>query len=242
MRSLCSGSTRANTRTCSTIASSSASPMVRSSAPVTSRAPGSKMSSSRAIASAVAGWSPVIITVRMCARLAMATAAFDLGARRIDHADQAEQHEIVLDALRQLDRRNAAAAACGSTPKRPPARCAWRSRACAAPGRRARRCAATSSARRSSSSGTTLPSSHDIAAFREQDLRRALDEDAQLVRASRDRRWTVVWRLRSEVKGISAMRGKRASSASVDAELARRDDQRAFGRVALHAPAPLAVA
>ena len=119
MRSLCSGSTRANTRTCSTIASSSASLMVRRSTPVTVRAPGSKISSSRAIASAVAGWSPVIMTVRMCARLATATAAFDLGARRIDHADQAEQDEIVLDAVRQFDRRRAlaAAAACGSMPK-----------------------------------------------------------------------------------------------------------------------------
>ena len=76
MRSLCSGSTRANTRTCSTIASSSLSVMVRSSVPVTSRAPGSNISSSLAIASAVAGWSPVIMTERMCARLAVATATF----------------------------------------------------------------------------------------------------------------------------------------------------------------------
>ena len=74
MLSLCSGSTRANTRTCSTMASSPASPIVRRSMPVTVRMPGSKISSSRAIASAVAGWSPVIITVRMCARLATATA------------------------------------------------------------------------------------------------------------------------------------------------------------------------
>ena len=76
MRSLCSGSTRANTRTSSTTASSAASSMRRRSAPVTTRAPGSRMSSSRAIACAVAGWSPVIITVRMWARRATATAAF----------------------------------------------------------------------------------------------------------------------------------------------------------------------
>ena len=40
-----------------------------------------------------------------------------LRARRIDHADQAEQHKIVLDALGQLDLDDAASAAAGSMPR-----------------------------------------------------------------------------------------------------------------------------
>ena len=75
---------------------------------MTSREPGSKMVSSRAIASAVAGWSPVIITVRMCARLAVIDRVLRLRPRRVDHADEAEQHEVVLDAVRQLDVRDCA--------------------------------------------------------------------------------------------------------------------------------------
>ena len=51
-------------------------------------------------------------------------------------------------------------------------------------------------------------------------------------------RWTVVWRLRSDVNGTSAMRGNCVLG---HAELARGDDQSALGRVALHAPAPVAV-
>jgi hypothetical protein len=51
-------------------------------------------------------------------------------------------------------------------------------------------------------------------------------------------RWTVVWRLRSDVNGISAMRGKLRQLVLGHADFARGDDQRAFGRVALHAPAP----
>ena len=37
-------------------------------------------------------------------------------ARRIDHADQSEQHEIILDLFRQLDIRLAAAGVLGSMP------------------------------------------------------------------------------------------------------------------------------
>ena len=83
-----------------------------------------------------------------------------LGARRVDHADQAEQHEIVLDALGQLDLDVALGGRLRIDAERlRPARCGWRWRACAAPAWRALRCACRSSARRSSLSGTALPSS-----------------------------------------------------------------------------------
>ena len=55
-----------------------------------------------------------------------ATASFTSGARRVDHADQAEQHQVVLDAVRQLDVRHGSRASdrCRATR---PARCASRS-------------------------------------------------------------------------------------------------------------------
>ena len=46
----------------------------------------------------------MIITVRICARLAVTHRGLRLGPRRIDHADEAEQHEVVFDALGQIDR------------------------------------------------------------------------------------------------------------------------------------------
>ena len=179
MRSLCSGSTRANTRTSSTIASSSASLMLRSSAPVTSRAPGSKMSSSRAIASAVAGWSPVIITVRMCARLAMATAAFTSarGGSIMPTRPSRTRSSSMLSGSSMST--SVGARLCGSMPSAPPAACASRSPACAAPGRERfvapRQLGAAVLVERDDLAG--LP---QVAAFREQDLRRALHEHVQL--------------------------------------------------------------
>ena len=82
-----------------------------------------------------------------------------LGARRVDHADDAEQHEVVLDALRQLDVGRGAsgprieAEGGGRHRARGDRERAQRLR------RPARRCARDSSARRSSPSGTALPSS-----------------------------------------------------------------------------------
>ena len=63
-RSLCEGETRAKTVMSSSARSSSASSIASSSAPETTR-PCCRSPISRAIASAVTGWSPVIITTRM---------------------------------------------------------------------------------------------------------------------------------------------------------------------------------
>ena len=135
--------------------------MVRISTPVTVRAPGSKISSSRAIASAVAGWSPVIITERMCARLAVATATFASarGGSIMPTRPSSTRSSSMLSGSSIVDAR-LAAAACGSIPREAAGtvrvaiasvRSAW---AASASLRR------EMSARRSSPSGTTLPSSH----------------------------------------------------------------------------------
>ena len=57
------------------------------------------MPSVRAIASAVAGWSPVIITGVMPARQAFGNGGACLRARRIDEADEAEQVQVAVDIL-----------------------------------------------------------------------------------------------------------------------------------------------
>ena len=166
IRSLCSGSTRANTRTCSTIASSSASLMVRRSVPVTRRAPGSKMPSSsgdRLGGRRVVARDHHRADVRP---LGDGDGRLRLRPGRIDHADQAEQHEVVLDAFGKLDRRRAAGDGLGIEAqggRRHGAR--GDGQASAAPGRRALRCAARASARRSSSRVTALPSSHTYRHF-----------------------------------------------------------------------------
>ena len=76
MRSLCSGSTRANTRTCASTAPSAASSIDRRSSPVSALASSRHSPSSFAMATAVIGWSPVIITTRMPATRAASIAAF----------------------------------------------------------------------------------------------------------------------------------------------------------------------
>ena len=79
-----------------------------------------------------------------------------LGPRGIDHADHAEQHEIVLDALGD----RLVAGVCGSKPKEAAdtVRVAIASTRSAWPASSSLR--RESSARRSSPSGTSLPSSH----------------------------------------------------------------------------------
>ena len=75
MRSLCSGDTRAYTENRSTSCSSSSWGMKSKSSPVRAVSPGRNMSSSRAMATAVILWSPVIITGRMPARWHRCTAS-----------------------------------------------------------------------------------------------------------------------------------------------------------------------
>ena len=75
MRSLCSGSTRAKTHTFGSTSRSASSDMRRRSSPLSARAPSIQIPSSRAMAVAVTGWSPVIITTRMPADCAARTAS-----------------------------------------------------------------------------------------------------------------------------------------------------------------------
>ena len=73
--SFCSGSMRANTRAPATALRSISPSSTRSSRPVSTGAPRGAMPSSAAMAPAAAGWSPVIISTRMPASCAAATAA-----------------------------------------------------------------------------------------------------------------------------------------------------------------------
>ena len=163
-----------------------------------------------------------------------------LGPRRIDHADQAEQHEVVLDAVGQLDVDVRSAAACGSMPRAAAGtvRVAMASVRSAWP--------ASASLRRDELGAALLVERDglavlpEIAALREQDFRRTLDEDAQLAGVvGIEMDGGVALALGGEGDFRDAREARQLGFA--DAELARRDDQRAFGRVALHLPAALAV-
>ena len=79
IRILCSGDTRAYTEMCSSLRSRSSSSIWSSSAPVAAMSPGVSMPIRSAIAMAVTLWSPVIITGRIPACLALATAERDSG-------------------------------------------------------------------------------------------------------------------------------------------------------------------
>jgi len=83
--SLCSGETRANTRTLSTLAFQLGRRTTGRALPRSApdRPPG--MPSWRAISAAVSGWSPVIITVRTPAGIRQLDRIFYLGARRVNH-------------------------------------------------------------------------------------------------------------------------------------------------------------
>ena len=61
--------------------------------------PSVAMPSSWAMTAAVRGWSPVIISGRMPARLRPRHGVLRFGARRIDHADQPGEHQVLFDAL-----------------------------------------------------------------------------------------------------------------------------------------------
>ena len=180
IRSLCSGSTRANTRTCSTIASSSASPMVRRSAPVTRRAPGSKML--ELVGDCLGGR-------RMVARdhhradmrpLGDGDGRLRLRPGRIDHADKAEQHEVVLDAVGKLDRRRAVGDGLGIETqggRRHGAR--GNGQASAAPGPPGLRCAVRAPRGGPRRAMAALPSSQPYRHFAEQDFGAPLTKTQQ---------------------------------------------------------------
>ncbi len=162
------------------------------------------------------------------------------GARRIDHADQAQQHEVVLHALGKIDldialggRLRVHAERLGRHGAR-------------GDGERAQRLLGEpfvalqkvgASFFRERDGLAVLPKE---AALRQQHLRRALDEDAQVVgvfAVDMDRGVTLA--LGGE--GDFGETRKPLQLAGVDAELARGDDQRAFGGVALHHPPALAL-
>ena len=241
IRSLCSGSTRANTRTSSTIASSSASSMVAQvGAGHEASARLEDVRARAAIASAVAGWSPVIITVRMCARLATATAAFASvrGGSIMPTRPSNTRSSSMLSGSSIADVRPATAS--GSRPRA----AAGTVRVAMARVRSAWPASASLRCRRVGPA--VLVEDGRLAAFpyvpalREQDLRRALDEDAQVAGVvAIEMNGRVALALRRERDFRDA--GKARELVRRYAELARRDDQRALGRIALHRPAAFAV-
>ena len=189
------------------------------------------MPSSAAITAAVAGWSPVIMIGRMPAAFGARDRVLRFGARRVDHPDEAGEHQLVLELVVEAVVSSASA---GSRRKATPmvrsASPASASLACRisrAPRARQRALASapTSSCeqRPSSTSGAPL-----------------VKTSSRPSRSASE--WTVLISLRAEENGTSPTRSKRASSASsVEPRLARRDEQRALGRVALHGPAPVAL-
>ena len=162
------------------------------------------------------------------------------GARRIDHADQAEQHEVVLHALGKID----LDIALGGRLRVDAERLGWHG--AGGDGQRAQRLLGEpfvalqevgASFFRERDGLAVLPKE---AALRQQHLRRALDEDAQVVgifAVDMDRGVTLAL---GRERDFGDAR-KPLQLGGVDAELARGDDQRAFGRVALHHPPALAL-
>jgi hypothetical protein len=100
----------------STCAASAASSISASSAPVSTRcAPRSRCPGRCAMASAVAGWSPVIITDPHAGLVALRDRGLGLGPGRVDQADQSEQGQPAFEVIGSLlrDRRIAVAAGDG---------------------------------------------------------------------------------------------------------------------------------
>ena len=97
-------------------------------------------------------------------------------------------------------------------------------------------------ARRASSSGLRLVADQLVRAARQQDVGRALGEDAQARLPARRRYGPCSSACARRRTGTSPTRGKRASSASSSSPALRAATmQRAFGRVALHRPAAVAL-
>ena len=163
-----------------------------------------------------------------------------LGARRVDHADEAEQHEVVLDRCPAARRRAAASRGLRIEAERGGRQRAGRDRERAQRLRGERVVAPGQLGALGVAERDDLAVLPQVAAVREQDLGRALHEHAQLARmvaVAMDR--GVALALGGEGDLGDAREARELGFG--DAELACRDDQRAFGRVALHAPAALAV-
>ena len=151
----------------------------------------------------------------MCARLATATAALASarGGSIMPTRPSSTRSSSMLSGSSKPDGSLPAAAAAHRCPERRPGWCAWQWRACAAPGRPAPRCASTARRDVARRARTGLPSSQTKSLFANRTSGAPFTKTRKTPGLSGSR-CTVVWRLRSEVKGISAMRGKRANSDS----------------------------
>ena len=201
--------------------------MCSSSAPVTAR-PSAAMPSSIAITPAVLGWSPVIITGRIPALFARATASFASSLGGIDHADEAREHEVLLGTflstlgLRHRVRRQLAV----GDAERPSARPASSSFTLRISARR-------SGAQAARLLADVLPDEQRSRSTSGAPFVNTISRSSSSVSV-----WTVLMSLRSDENGTSPTRRTVPSSAfPVEAGLARRDQQRALGRIALHRPA-----
>ena len=175
----------------------------------------------------------------MCARLGDARPPPSPPPRRVDHA-RPGRGAPARPRCCPATRSGMPCPGAGQVPGQQPARCGWRSPACAAPWPASlviapRKLGAAILAQWDDL--TVLP---EIAGFRQQDVGGPFDEDPQCLGVlaiemdggvalalRRERDFGDARKLRQRVLG--------------HAELARGDDQRTFRGVALHAPAPVAV-
>ena len=190
----CSGATRAYTRTRSTSRSNSGSDRRASSAPVMTVSPGSMMSRRSAMARAVAGWSPVIMTARMPAvrHSCTARAASARGGSSSPTSPMKVRSHSTNSGVSCAGNTSQRRQASAST-RRPSA--AMRSTVCA----------------RSAGSGATP---RDTSASRQSGSN---DSGAPFTYAMTppSSRCSVVMRARSESNGSSARRGRRAASSAL---------------------------
>jgi hypothetical protein len=191
-RSLWAGETRAKTSIASTSRSNASSLIASSSAPVTTRPP-FRIPSSRAIAAAVSGWSPVIITTRTPAPSHVRTAG----------AASGRGGSIMATRPRNVCSCSAVSSVAPAFEDTPSTRIA----SPAIP-----RAAATTRARAASSSGT----SPAAAASRVHVASTTSGAPFDTAFTPSFVRCKVVMRFDSEVNGISATRGCSASSAGFE--------------------------
>ncbi len=196
MRIFCAGSTRAYTRTSPQRARSAASSISASDCPVSTAALSSPtMPSRRAMARAVAGWSPVIITGVMPARWASATAAAASGRGGSIKATSP-----------------ISASPCSSTCASAPTSARATSRRASASTRRPRAAIVSACAITASRSRATAPSARHCESHSG-----STDSGAPLVQTRRPVPCgcSVLMRLRTASNGSSATRGDSASSADL---------------------------
>ena len=193
IRSLCAGLTRAQTAMRSISRASAAASSWSSSMPVTTR-PSPSRPSSRAIASAVAGWSPVIIITRMPARRQASSAGSASGRGGSIMPTRPSSTRP----LSRLSRRASSRRAIASTRSALPAIAS---------------AAASTCAPMSASIGTHDPSARWIVLDAA-----STTSTAPFTQAKHDAcspRCSVLMRRRSASNGISSMRGCAASSAAL---------------------------